>query len=176
MSLLQFLGLRGEEAGRNEEPASLIAIGKSLESLPAEEARLVAAFAYLLARVAGADLRTEGTERASMIERLETFGGVDTEQAGRLAEAAVHASEVYGSSDDHLVARAFRDMSDHDERLKLLRCLYAIAAADETISTVEDNEIFEIGRGVGVSRENMIALRSEWRDFLGSRKALSRER
>jgi uncharacterized tellurite resistance protein B-like protein len=176
MSLLQFLGLGGDDAGRNLEPASLVEIGKSLESLPPEEARLAAAFAYLLARIAGSDLRIEDQERESIADRLETVGGMGVGQARVLADTAVRAAKLHGATDDHLVARAFRDMTEHDERLRLLRCLYAVAAADETISTVEDNEIFEVATAIGVDRSDVIALRSEWKEYLGSMKALPRER
>jgi uncharacterized tellurite resistance protein B-like protein len=176
MSLLRFLGLGGRNSGRGAEPSSLVEIGKSLDELPQEEARLIAAFAYLLARVAGADLRTGTEERASLSKRLETFGGIDAALAGRLTDTAIHAAEAHGASDDHLVARAFRDMSDHSERLRLMRCLYAIAAADDTITTVEDNEIFEIAAAVGVEREDVIALRAEWKEYLGTRRALPGER
>jgi uncharacterized tellurite resistance protein B-like protein len=176
MSLLRFLGLGNDAADRNAEPESLIEIGKLLEALPPEEARLAAAFAYLLARVAGADLRIEETERASIAERLETFGEMSAEQSRLLADTAVRAAELHGASDDHLVARAFRDMTDHGERLRLLKCLYAVAAADETLSTVEDNEIFEVATAIGASRSDVISVRSGWKDYLGTMKALRSER
>ena len=175
MSLLRFLGLRGDAAGRDAEPDSLVELTARLEGLAADEARLIAAFAYLLARVAGADLRTDDDERASMATRLASFAGLDAEEAALLAEAAVHAADLHGATDDHLVARAFRDATRHDERLRLLRCLYAVAAADDTISTLEDNEIFEIASAIGVGRQDVIALRAEWRSHLGSMKALPGE-
>jgi len=176
MSLLRFLGLGANSTGRDAEPASLVEIGQSLESLTPEQSRLAAAFAYLLARVAGADLRTDEKERAAMAERLEVFGEIDADQARILADTAVRAADLHGASDDHLVTRAFRDMTEQDERLRLLRCLYAVAAADETISNVEDNEIFEVATAIGVSRSDVIALRSKWTKYLGSMKALPRER
>ncbi len=176
MSLLRFLGLGGTGTRRDAEPESLIEIERSLDALPPEEARLVAAFAYLLARIAGADLRTDASERISMAERLATFGGVGSEQAKLLADTAVEAEALHGSSDDHLVARAFRDMTSDEERRRLLRCLYAVAAADETITTAEDNEIFDVATAIGVDRTDVIAIRSEWKQYLGSMKALPGER
>ncbi len=176
MSLLRFLGLGSEAAGRDVEPASLSEIGRTLESLPPEAARLTAAFAYLLARVAGADLRIEEDERASIAEHLVEFGEVEASRATLLADVALAATDRFGATDDHLVARAFRDMSDHAERLRLLRCLYAVAAADATITTLEDNEIFEIATAIGVSQKDVIALRAEFKQYLGTLKALPRER
>lgn len=176
MSLLKFLGLGARTAGREAEPTSLVEIEQALDALPPEQARLVAAFAYLLARVAGTDLRTGDEEFASITDRLAQFGQFEASQAELLARTAVRSAELYGATDDHLVARAFRDMSNHDERLRLLRCLYAVAAADETISNLEDNEIFEVATAIGVGRADVIALRSEWKQYLGSMKALPGER
>ena len=61
MSLLRFLGLGGDAAGRDAELSSLVEPGAS-SSRWSRGARLAAGFAYLLARVAGADLRTEKSE------------------------------------------------------------------------------------------------------------------
>lgn len=176
MSLLRFLGLGGAAAGRDQEPASLAEIAGQLEALPPDESRFIAAFSYLLARIAGADLQTESVETAAIAQRLEEFAGIDPERAHLLAETAVRAAETHSASDDHLVARAFRDMSERSERIRLLRCLYAVAAADETISTVEDNEIFDIANAIGIDRRDVVALRSGFKQHLGTLKALPRER
>jgi uncharacterized tellurite resistance protein B-like protein len=177
LSLLRFLGLGGSSsAGRDSEPESLKEIATLLDARPPEEARFVAAFSYLLARVASADLRTDDTERDAIADRLEKFAHVEPDQAKLLARTAIQAAVENSASDDHLVARAFRDMSERPERLRLLRCLYAVAAADETITSLEDNEIFEVATAIGVDRKDVVALRSEFKEHLGSMKALARER
>ena len=111
-----------------------------------------------------------------MAHHLETFAEIDADRAKLLAEAAIRAAATYSASDDHLVARAFRDMTEEPERVRLLRCLYAVAAADETISTVEDNEIFDVAMAMGVRRTAVIAVRLEFKKYLGSLKALPGER
>lgn len=176
MSLLRFLGLDGPTAGRDQEPESLRGMIARLEALSDEEAQVTAAYAYLLARVAGADLRTQATERASMVERLASFAELTLERAELLVDLAIEAIDEHGATDNHLVARTFRDITEPEERLHLVRCLYAVAAADETITTDEDNEIFEIAAAIGVGRSEVIALRAEWKAYLGTRKALPRER
>ena len=176
MKLLRFLGLEDSQAGREAEPASLVELAQTLEGLPPEQARLVAAFSYLMARVAGTDLEMAETERAAIADRLETFAELDAEAAARLTDAALASATLHGASDDHLVARAFRDMSGHEERLRLIRCLLAVAAADDTITTREDNEIFEVAAEIGVDRRDVVAIRSQWKDYLGSMRALPRER
>lgn len=176
MSLLRFLGIGGASKGRESEPASLTEIGAQLEALPPEEARFVAAFAYLLARIAGADLRTDGVERDSIAHRLETFAEIDHDLSGILADTAIRAATAHDATDDHLVARAFRDMSEQPERIRLIRCLYAVAAADEEISTVEDNEIYEVAKAIGISHSDVISLRLEFKKYLGALKAHPSER
>lgn len=176
MSLLRFLGLGETDAARENEPASLVEIGRELESLPPDEARFVAAFAYILARVAAADLTTDDVEKSSMVGHLQAFAEVGADRAPLLAEAAVRATAAHSPSDDHLVTRAFRDMSSDVERIRLLRCLYAVAAADEHISTVEDNEIFEVAAALGVARPDVVAVRSAFKQYLGTLRALPGER
>jgi uncharacterized tellurite resistance protein B-like protein len=175
LSLLRFLGLGGASKGRESEPVSLAEIGAQLEALPAEEARFVAAFSYLLARIAGADLRTDDVERDSIASRLESFAEIDQNLAGILADTAIQAAVDHDASDDHLVARAFRDMSERPERIRLLRCLYAVAAADENISAVEDNEIYEVARSIGIDQTDVVALRMEFKKYLGALKTLPSE-
>ena len=176
MSLLRFLGLGDRSGGRQSEPASIAALSSQLDELPAEDSRFIAAFAYLLARIAGADLRIDDEERATMVKRLGTFAEVGAERAELLADAALQLADLNSASDDHLVARAFRDVSDEKSRLSLLRCLYAVAAADDLITTAEDNEIFVIATEIGVSQTDVVALRAEHREQLGTMKALPGER
>ena len=176
MSLLGFLGLDNRGTDEGSEPESLGAIAARLEGLPADEARFAAAFAYLLARIAGSDLRTDEDERREMARHLATFAGIDPERASLLSETAVQAARTYSASDDHLVARAFREMSDRADRLQLLRCLYAVAAADQTISTREDNTIFDVAASIQVERDDVVTIRAEFRSYLGTLRALSGER
>ncbi len=176
MSLLGFLGLDNRSTAKESVPESLKAIAARLEGLPDDEARFAAAFAYLLARIAGSDLRTDDDERQEMARHLATFAGFDPERASLLSETAAQAAQTYSASDDHLVARAFREMSDRADRLRLVRCLYAVAAADQTISTREDNTIFEVAASIRVEREDVVAIRAEFRRHLGTLRALSGER
>lgn len=176
MSLLRWLGLDFATSPDARDPASLREIADRVAALPVEEARFVAAFAYLLARVAGADLRTDGEERAAIAQRLEVATGIGVERAQMLADVAIAAAGRHVASDDHLVARAYRGMSTDEQRRQLVRCLYAVAAADARISNLEDNEVFEIATEIGLSRTDVIAIRAEFRERLAVLQTLPRER
>lgn len=176
MSLFRFLGLSAGADPVQREPESLREIGARLSMLAPEDARFIAAFAYLLARVAAADLRTEKGERKVIAERLESVAGLERERAEILSEAAIAAAASHSPSDDHLVARTYRELSTDEERQRLVRCLYAVAAADSSITTAEDNEIFEIATEIGMGRGDVVALRVEFKEHLAVLKALPRER
>lgn len=176
VSLFRFLGLAVTADPAEREPESLRELGAKLSSLAPEDARFVAAFAYLLARVAGADLRTESGEREIIADRLGSLAGLERERALILADAAIAAAETHSASDDHLVARSYREMATDDERQRLVRCLYAVAAADSNITTPEDNEIFEIATEIGMGRSDVVALRAEFKEHLAVLRALPRER
>ena len=49
----------------------------------------------------------------------------------------------------------------------MIRCLFSVSAADETVSTVEDNVIRQISGELQLSHGEFIEARSEFRDYLG---------
>ena len=70
------------------------------------------------------------------------------------------------SSGQKCPRREFRQSTTREQRVDLLRCIYAVAAADGTISGVETNEIRQIAEELGFTRPEANALRSEYRDQL----------
>jgi uncharacterized tellurite resistance protein B-like protein len=168
MSLLsRFFGAGREES---EEPASMRPILRELESLEPERARFLAAFAYLLARVAHADLRVGADELAEMERTLVRVADLPEREAKLAVQIAVHQAVAIGGTGDYIVTREFRKMSDRNERLRLIRCVLAVAAADDTITSAETREISAIGEELGLTRPEINALRLEHRDKLAELK------
>jgi uncharacterized tellurite resistance protein B-like protein len=166
MSLLRFLGL--ERAGREPsgETETVRRIAARLESLPPERARHLAAFAYVLARVAQADLAIDASESAEM-ERLVTgLGGLGPAEAALAVEIAKSQARLLGGTENYVVTREFRRIASAEERARLLECVYAVAAADGTISAVESAECAGIAEELGFTREEALAVRSRFRDKL----------
>ncbi len=176
MSLLKFLGMGKDEPDGRGESAAVRAISEQLSALPPEQARYCAAFAYLLARVAHADLATEACEQGAIEERLGRIESLPAELIRLLAETAVAQATEEGGTQNYLVSREFKAIASRDECTRLLRCLYAVAAADDLVSNLEDIEIFKIAAELGLARTDVIALRSEWEDKLGVFRPLSGER
>jgi uncharacterized tellurite resistance protein B-like protein len=139
---------------------------KLLEGVPAERARFLGAFAYLMARVAHADFHVSEEELAAMRQILVSHGGLPEGQAEAVAEIARTQSVHQGSTEDFLVTREFRRIADRDEMLHLLDCLFAVSAAHGHISVVEDSAIRQIASELNLEHREFIQVRSRYRDQL----------
>jgi uncharacterized tellurite resistance protein B-like protein len=174
MSLLSRLLGRSDSAARSE-PASVRAIAERLDGLPPERARFLSAFAYVLARVAHADRKVDPLEVTEMERGVAALSGFDDAEASLVIELALTQSEELGGTDNYLVTREFRKLSQRDDRLRLLRCLFATAAADDSIGSEESQEIQAIGEELGFTRAEVNGLRLEWRDKLSELQKLPSE-
>jgi uncharacterized tellurite resistance protein B-like protein len=73
---------------------------------------------------------------------------------------------LFGGTENYLVSREFNSIAGHEEKMALLDCLYAVASADQSISTIEDNEISQIADELRIEHRDFISVRSKYRDKL----------
>ena len=170
MSLLRFLGLGGEKKktsrASQRDTATVRKIAAQLERLDSETAKYLAAFAYVLARVAHADLSIDSEETAAMEEIVSQVTDLAPEEASLVIEIAKSQARLLGGTENYVVTRQFRTISTREQRGKLLECLYAVAAADGSITGPESNEIVAIAEELGFTRSEANALRSSYREKL----------
>jgi uncharacterized tellurite resistance protein B-like protein len=173
MSILDFLGFgkggRPEESG--PEPDTVRDIVSKLDKLEPQRARYVAAFAYLLSRVANADLDISPEETAAMERIVTDLGGLDREQAILVVQMAKTHARLFGGTENFLVTREFDELATSEQKLALLRCLFAVSAADQSISQAEDNEISQIASELRVDRRDYAGLKTEFKDYLAVLKS-----
>ena len=162
-SLRAWLGLEREETN---EHTPLRDILEALDHLPADRARYLAAFAYLLGRVAGADQHVSPEETRAMEALVSEHGGIPQEQAMLVVQLAKTSNLLFGGTANFLVAREFSAMSTYDQKLALMRCLFAVSATDETISTSEEGEIHRLANEIRIQPDDLIALRVAYRRHL----------
>jgi uncharacterized tellurite resistance protein B-like protein len=165
MSLLRFLGL-GRAREDEQESATIRRIAGELEHLPAEQAKYLATFAYVLARIAYADLSIDDAETAEMERIVHRIAGLSGAESALVVQIAESQARNLGGTQDYLVTRQFRLIATREQRADLLGCLYAVAAADGTISGEESAEIVKIGEELGFTRAEANSLRSQYRDKL----------
>ena len=167
MKVLQrLLGIRGDSDDAARDTATVRRIAAELDALPQSEARFLAAFAFVLARVARADLEISGEETEQMMRLVREYSTLSEAQALLVVQMAKTQATALGGTENYLVTRQFKDMSNRAQRVDLLRCLFAVAAADQNISVVENTEITQIGEELGFSGVEIASVRAAYRDQL----------
>lgn len=168
MGILDVLGLRkaGPDSAGGKSSAgdtrTVRRIVAELESLDTERAGFVAAFAYILGRVAHADLDISAEETRAMEEIVRGVGHLPEEQAVLVVQIAKSQHRLFGGTENFLVTREFRDLSTPEERQDLLECLFAVSAADESISGAEEAQIRQIASELGFSHGQFVDARVKW--------------
>ncbi len=148
-------------------------IAGELDRLDPARAKYIAAFAYILSRVASADQSVSDDETKAMERLVVEKSGLPAEQAVIVVQMAKTQHMVSGGTDDFLVTREFAKMTTDDERVALVDCLFAVSAADHRILTVEANEIANIARELRVDPREVTRLRVAYREHLAVSQNLS---
>ncbi len=163
MSVLDWLGLGGRPRDGGDDDV-IHRIVRELEAMDPAAARHLALFAFLLSRVANVDQAISTDETRAMENLVEAFGGVSPSQASLVVEIAKAQNRLFGETQNFLAAREFRDCATEDQKRDLLHCLFAVSAADDSISVVEEEVIRSISRELLLTNDEYLAIRSAYRD------------
>jgi uncharacterized tellurite resistance protein B-like protein len=167
MSILDFFILgRGGRTEPSAETQTVRKITEALDQLEPARARFIAAFAYLLSRVARADLVISPEETRAMERIVIERGGLPEEQAIIVIQIAKTQNILFGETENYLVSREFNSMATREEKLALIDCLFAVAAVDGSISSIEDNVASQIADELRIEHKDFIAIRSTYRNCL----------
>lgn len=174
MSIRSFLGLLSGAPSRHSssETETVRKVVDALDHLDPDRARFIAAFGYLLSRVANADMKISPEETRAMELIVMEKGGLPEEQALIVVQMAKERAQLFGGTENFLVAREFERIATREQKLALLDCLFAVSAAEDDISVVEDNEIRRITSELHLDHPDFIAVRSRWTKHLSVLKDL----
>ena len=160
-SILKILGITETAAPSSAgDTESVRKIVSELESLDGERARFVAAFAYILGRVAHADLHISEAETRKMEEIVHSLGHLPENLSILVVQIAKSQNQLFGGTVTDLVTREFAGISTPEQRQELLDCLFAVSAADDSISSAEEAQIRQIASELGFSHRDFVAARS----------------
>jgi len=162
MSIRYWLGLEDVGPAGAGETESVRAIVRQLEGLDPERARFIAAFAYVLGRVARADLEVSAEERVEMERVAREHGGLSTAQAVLVVQIACSRNELFGATENFLVTREFGRIATREQKLALIDALFALSASDRSISAVEDHVIRRVADELRLEHGDFIAARSRF--------------
>jgi uncharacterized tellurite resistance protein B-like protein len=163
MGLLDFLFKSGKPEPQLDAETGSTAIRKitdALGQMEPEKARYVASFAYILGRVANADLNISDEETREMERLVEGMAGLPEEQAILVVQIAKAQNTMFGATDGFSVTEAFSQTATRAQKLALLNCLFAVSSSDHSISQVEDNEVRKISAELRLDHGDFIAARS----------------
>jgi uncharacterized tellurite resistance protein B-like protein len=164
--LLGHLKKNATQASVGAETDTVRKITEALDRLEPQRARYLAAFAYILGRVARIDLQIDPREKTTMERIVMEQGALPEAQAIIVVQMAKTQSQLFGGTEDYLVTREFAKIAALEDKLRLLDCLFTVSAADNSIETVEDNEIRRISQELGLEHRDFIAARLKFRDRL----------
>ena len=180
MGILDLLGLgssaapaKAEAGSHHGDTETVRRIVGELDRLDRARARFLAAFAYVLSRAAAADLDISDVETEKMVEIVQRLGHIPEAQAVLVVAIANNQNLLLGSTEDYLVTREFREIATDEQRHELLDCLFAVSAADDTITGDEETQIRQISNELGFSHKEFIQARLAYSD---KRSILNRRR
>ena len=125
MALKSIRAWLGIDAPDEPQFAPLRETLEALDHLEPPAARFLAAFAYLLGRVAHADLQVSTEETRTMEALVREQGQLSQDQAMVVVQLAKTSNLLFGGTANFLVAREFCELATYDQKLALMRCLFA---------------------------------------------------
>jgi len=161
--LSQLFGFDDRSAAQpSSDTETVRRISREIDRLDPAEARYLAAFAFVLARVANSDMEISEDEARRMEEIVREVGGLTEAQSVLVVQIAKSQQMLKGGTENYLVTREFDKIADRAQKEQLLHCLFEVSAADESISQVEENEIRRIAEELKFEHSEFAAIRSQY--------------
>ena len=136
---------------------------RSEEALATSDFRVAAA--ALLVHVADADGVMTATERARLLNLLETRFSIDTHEAARLLRAAEKSENE--AVDLSRFTSVLKRRLDATGRARMIEMMWEMAYADGTVHEFEDNIVWRVAEMIGVEAYERVMLRLQVAERLG---------
>ena len=95
-----------------------------------------------------------------------TQGGLAEELAPIVVQMAKSQNLLFGATENYLVTREFERMATREQKLAVLDCLFAVAAADNNITSEEDDVVKQISGELKLYHSDYIAARLKFKEYL----------
>lgn len=93
-------------------------------------------------------------------------GALTADQAMLVVSLAKTSNLLFGGTADFAITQEFADAATYDEKLALVRCLFAVSSIDHAISMAEETEIHRIANQLRIDRSDLTTLRVAHRQYL----------
>jgi uncharacterized tellurite resistance protein B-like protein len=105
---------------------------------------------------------------------LQEVGHLPAEQAALAVRIAKAQSLLSGGTENFLVSREFKEIATREQCEELLRCMFTVSAADDSISGAEESQIRQTASELGFSHAEYVTVRAAFRDKREILKGLGR--
>ncbi|MGD2039386.1 MAG: TerB family tellurite resistance protein [Anaerolineae bacterium] len=129
-------------------------LGEAEIDLSEKQLRTLSLAGGIMAQIAHINPQITDDEVGRMVDALETYWHLSTEQAAFVASVAI--SETASLLDRYRLTREFADACTYEERVEFLDVLFAVAAADGMASYEEIEEIRQITQILKLTHEEFI--------------------
>ena len=73
---------------------------------------------------------------------------------------------LFGATENFLVSRRFKEIATPDQCVELLDCIFAVSAADKSISVLEEGQAGQIAKELGLTHDEFVAARITYKEHL----------
>jgi uncharacterized tellurite resistance protein B-like protein len=176
MDLKKLFGISKDRKGGEEDLGELFAgVQAILKDCSEGDIQLITGFAGLLGKVAYADMEISKVEIDRIRAVLSGLEHVNRNQADLIIELLGRHSARLFSIEDFIYIRLLNGILDKPGKMDLLKALFKVAAADQSVSAEEDASIWTAAKGLKLSHRDFISVRSEFAKHLDVLKSESEE-
>jgi len=97
-----------------------------------------------------------------METQVREHGELPEDQALLVVEIAKSQNRLFGGTENFLVTREFGDLATREQKLGLLDCLFAVSAADGSVSIVEEEQVRGIATELGLTHQEYVRERARY--------------
>ncbi|RMG41268.1 MAG: TerB family tellurite resistance protein [Candidatus Dadabacteria bacterium] len=176
LDLLKLFGLKNGSSSESLEHGSLFTrLSELLSGLSEREVAVITGISGLLGQVAYADLEISDKEICKIKSVLQSNLGLDEQHAELVVTVTKELTRELAGIEDFRYTRLINEHCTKDEKMQLLKALFEIASADDSISSDEDLAIGNIARDLLLTREDFISARADYTRFLDVIKNLPKK-
>ncbi len=143
----------------------LAQISAKLDGLNPPEAERIISLAFLLCRVALADHHMTDEEEKQIAETLRSKFSLSDEHLSLLLELLHDEQKVFGSTKNYSLTKGMAESFSEAEKVKIMECLFRVAAADQRLTPEEESELRNITSQLGLDDGVFIDLRIQYREL-----------
>jgi len=168
INLFDILGISRTSPDREElEKGTLFReLEKCFSDLTEQEIKFIAGFSGLLGRVALADMILEEEELEKIRQILNRETSISAARVDRIVNLLKMNADEYFGSENVYYTRLINASSDKKQKMDVLNALFAVAAANESVSAEEEAEMKLIADGLRLTHPEYIDVRLKYRDKL----------